>query len=288
VTIHRDFGDRENRKHARLKYILEERGVDWFRAELSTRVNFPIQALRPMPAFEVYDHLGWNEQGEGLYFLGIPVENGRIVDRGDYRLRSGLRAVIEQFGLNSRLTAQQNILLTGIAPEDRAAVDALLVEYGVRRVEQISAVRRSALACPAMPTCSLAITEAERIFPQVIDELEDTLDDLNIADAAIVARMTGCPNGCARPYVAEIAFVGRSLEKYSIFLGGSPVGTRLARPFLDLVHVRDLVPTLRPLLAYYGDEREENEAFGDFVMRVGLDALHDLATAESSGALAGD
>lgn len=288
VTIHRDFGDRENRKHARLKYILEERGVDWFRAELSSRVNFPIQALRPMPAFEIYDHLGWNEQGEGLYFLGIPVENGRIVDRGDYRLRSGLRAVIEQFGLNSRLTAQQNILLTGIAPEDRAAVDALLAEYGVRRVEQISAVRRSALACPAMPTCSLAITEAERIFPQVIDELEDALDDLNIADAAIVARMTGCPNGCARPYVAEIAFVGRSLEKYSIFLGGSPVGTRLARPFLDLVHVRDLVPTLRPLLAYYGDARNENEAFGDFVMRVGLDSLRDLATAESTEALAGD
>ncbi len=276
VTIHRDFGDRENRKHARLKYILEDRGVDWFRAELESRIGFSIGALHPMPPFEVDDHLGWHEQGEGLWFIGIPVENGRVVDRGEYRLRSGLRAVIERFHLSSHLTAQQNILLVGIAEQDRAAVDGLLAEYGIRTVETISAVRRAALACPAMPTCGLAIAEAERVFPAVIDEMEDVLDELNIADAAITVRMTGCPNGCARPYVAEIAFVGRSLEKYTVFVGGSPVGTRLAKPFLDLVHISDLVPTLRPVLAHYRDTREDGEAFGDFALRVGLDYLRAL------------
>jgi len=273
VTIHRDFGDRENRKHARLKYILADRGVDWFRAELESRVGFALQPLRPMPPFEVLDHLGWNTQEDGRLYLGIHVENGRIADRGDYRLRSGLRAAIEQFTLPVRLTAQQNLLLADIAPEDREAVDALLDRYGVRRVEAISNIRRNALACPALPTCGLAITEAERVFPHVIDEFETALDELGIGDAGIVTRMTGCPNGCARPYVAEVAFVGRTLNKYSVFIGGSPAGTRLARPFLDLVPIDRLVPVLTPVLAYYRDERLNGEAFGDFANRVGLETL---------------
>ncbi|MDX1994735.1 MAG: NADPH-dependent assimilatory sulfite reductase hemoprotein subunit [bacterium] len=288
VTIHRDFGDRENRKHARLKYILEERGVEWFRAELARRVSFPLQPVRPTSVFLAPDHLGWNEAGDGTLYLGIPVENGRIVDRGDYRLRTGLRTIIEQFNLSVRLTAQQNILLTDIQPQDRPAIEALLDEYQIRTVEKISQVRRAALACPALPTCSLAITEAERVFPAVIDEFETTLDELDIADAAIVARMTGCPNGCARPYVAEVAFVGRSLDKYSVFLGGSPVGTRLARPFLDLVPLRDLVSTLRPVLAYYRDARHTDESFGDFCLRVGLDELRQLVQGNVAEAASGD
>lgn len=273
VTIHRDFGDRENRKHARLKYVLHERGVKWFREELENRAGFALAPVRPMPPFEVYDHLGWNEQGDGRWYLGLHVENGRVVDRGAYRLRSGLRAIIEQFNLSVRLTAQQNILLTGILPDDRAAVESLLTEYGIRRAEAISQVRRSGLACVALPTCGLAITEAERVFPRIIDQFESTLDELGIPDADITARMTGCPNGCARPYVAEIAFVGRSLDKYTIFLGGDPAGTRLARPFLDLVPLDQLVPVLYPVLALYRDQRSEGERFGDFCLRVGLDQL---------------
>ncbi len=287
VTIHRDFGDRENRKHARLKYILADYGVEWFLAELEKRIGFSLEPVRPMPPFRIDDHLGWNEQGDGRLFLGIPVENGRIVDRDTYRLRSGLRAVIERFNLSTRLTAQQNILLVDIAAEDRAAIDALLDEYGVRQVEQITRVRRGALACPALPTCGLAITEAERALPGVIDDIEDTLEDLHFPEADIIIRMTGCPNGCARPYVAEIAFVGRSLEKYTVFLGGSPAGTRLAKPFLDLVHIQELVPTLRPILAHYRDARQTGEAFGDFVMRVGFDALRQLAPGQLAEA-AGD
>jgi sulfite reductase (ferredoxin) len=279
VTIHRDFGDRENRKHARLKYILQDHGVAWFRDELERRVGFTLQPIRPMPTFEVLDHLGWNDAGDGSLFLGIHVENGRIVDRGAYRLRTGLRAIVEQFQLGVRLTAQQNLLLVGIAPADRGAIDALLEEYGIRRVEQITPLRRNAMACPALPTCSLALTEAERVYPQVIDEFEDALDDLNIGDAAIVARMTGCPNGCARPYVAEVAFVGRSGDKYAVYLGGDPVGTRLAKPFLDLIPIGELVPTLRPILAHYRDTRISGESFGDFAMRVGLESLRELVTA---------
>ena len=280
VTIHRDFGDRENRKHARLKYILQERGVEWFRAELEARLGYTLEPVRPMPTFEVDDHLGWHWQGDGLWYVGIPVENGRIVDRGSYRLRTGLRAIIAQYNLSIRLTAQQNILLTGIVPDERAAVDELLADYGILTVQQISRVRRNAIACPALPTCSQAITEAERVFPQVIDQIEDVLDSLNIGDAAITTRMTGCPNGCARPYVAEIALVGRSLDKYTIFLGGNPIGTRLAKPFLDLVPLGEIVPVLTPLLALYRDTRGDGETFGDFCLRVGLDNLRDLVPTE--------
>lgn len=275
VTIHRDFGDRENRKHARLKYVLQDRGVEWFREELQNRVDFKLGEFQPMPVFEVDDHLGWHEQSEGTWFLGIPVENGRIVDRGNYRLRTGLRTIIERFQLPLRLTAQQNILLTGIAEADRPEIESLLAEHQILTIENISPVRRRGLACPALPTCGLAITEAERALPGVLDEFEDTLEDLDIPDTDITIRMTGCPNGCARPYVAEIAFVGRSLEKYTVFLGGSPAGTRLAKPFLDLVHIRDLVPTLRPILAFYRDTHEVGEAFGDFCARIGLENLRE-------------
>lgn len=276
VTIHRDFGDRENRKHARIKYVMQERGVEWFREELQRRLSFTFQPLREMPPFKVDDHLGWTELAGDRWSLGLPIENGRIVDRAHARLRSGLRALIEEIQPNIRLTGQQNILLTDIPGELRPRVEALLAEYGIQTVEQISPMRRNAIACVALPTCGLAITEAERVFPQVIDQFETTLDALNIADAGIVARMTGCPNGCARPYVAEIAFVGRSLDKYSVFLGGNPEGTRLARPFLDLIHLRDLVPTLTPVLEHYRDHRREGEPFGDFVIRVGLDPLRAL------------
>ncbi len=276
VTIHRDFGDRENRKHARLKYILQDRGVEWFREELANRVSFPLVPVRPMPSFAVHDHLGWHEQGDGRWYVGLHVENGRIADRRELRLRSGLRTLIEKFELSTRLTAQQNILLTGIGAEDRPAVVALLAEYGIRPVEEITKARRNAMACVALPTCGLSLAEAERVFPAVIDQLETTLDELGIGSSDITARMTGCPNGCARPYVAEVAFVGRSLDKYTVFLGVNPAGTRLARPFLDLVPLDQLVRVLKPVLADYRDQREQGESFGDFVERVDLDYLRGL------------
>ncbi len=273
VGIHRDYGDRENRKHARLKYIIHDRGLDWFQQELQSRVDFTVQPVQPMPEFEVDDHMGWHEQGAALWYLGVPVENGRIIDRDDYRLRSGLRAVIEQFNLPVRLTAQQSLLLTSITDADRPAVEELLAEYGIKGIEEFSNVRRYSLACPALPTCALAITEAERALPGFIDNFEKTLADLDIPDEPINIRMTGCPNGCARPYVAEIGLVGRSLNKYTLYLGGTANGTHVGRVFLDLVHFDDIIPTLRPILAQYRDNRQANESFGVYVNRIGFEAL---------------
>ncbi len=275
VTIHRDFGDRTNRKHARLKYVLHEWGVEKFRAELASRVPFPIQTAQPMPPFHVQDHLGWTDQGDGCWALGVPIENGRIVDRGDFRLRTALRRVIETYRPGVRLTPQQNILLTDIAPEHRAAIDDLLAAHQVLKVETISGVRRNGLACPALPTCGLAIAESERALPGILDQIEAVLTDLGIPNEPITVRMTGCPNGCARPYVSEIAFVGRSLNKYMLYLGGNFVGTRLARPFLDLVPGDDLAVALRPLLTLFRDTRTPDESFGDFVERIGFDALRE-------------
>jgi sulfite reductase (ferredoxin) len=280
VTIHRDFGDRENRKHARLKYILHDRGVVWFREELARRVPFALQDVRPMPEFVIDDHMGWHEQGGGLWYLGVPIENGRMADRGAARIKSGIRAIVEKYRLPVRLTAQQSLILADIRAEDRADIDALLAEYGIRQIGDFSGVRRYSLACVALPTCSLAITEAERVLPQVIDEFEAVLDELGIPNEEIAIRMTGCPNGCARPYVAEIGLVGRSLDKYTVYLGGAFNGTRLAEPFLDLVPIRDIVPRLRPLLSYYRDCATEAETFGDFVHRVGFDHLRQTVFAE--------
>lgn len=279
VTIHRDYGDRTNRKHARLKYILHDWGVERFTEVLRERLSFDLSPARLMPAFELHDHLGWHEQGDGRFYLGLPIENGRIADWENVRLRTGLREIIGQYHLPVRLTAQQNLILVDIQPEHRAEIEALLAIHRIKTVEQFSGARRYGMACPALPTCGLAITEAERALPGLLDELELVLAELGLLDDPISIRMTGCPNGCARPYVAEIAFVGRSLEKYKLYLGGNLVGTRLAEPFLDLVPVQDLIPTLRPLLTHYRDVRREGESFGDFCQRVGFDRLHAVYAA---------
>ncbi len=278
VTVHRDFGDRTDRKHARLKYVLHEWGVEKFKAELRSRVPFVIHEPKPMPEFKVEDHLGWNDVGDGTWYVGLPIDSGRIADRGSNRLRSGLRQIISQFNLSVRLTPQQNILLAGVRADDRAAIDALLKEYGIVTVDAITGLRRNSLACPALPTCGLAITEAERALPNMIEDLEGLLEETGLIQEPVVMRVTGCPNGCARPYVAELALVGRSLNKYVIYLGGNAIGTRLARPFLDVVPIDKLRPTLKPVFEHFRDERNGNEAFGDYCDRVGFDYLKTLTS----------
>jgi sulfite reductase (ferredoxin) len=284
VGIHRDFGDRANRKHARLKYILQERGVTWFREELQSRLAFTLHPPHPMPEFQTPDHLGWQEQGDGKCYLGIAVENGRIYNREGYRLRDGLRAVVERFHPSIRLTPQQNLLLVDIERHTVPAINALLAEYNILPVEQLSGVRRRALACPALPTCGLAITEAERALPSLLDQIERDLAALGLAEEPIHIRMTGCPNGCARPYVAEIGVVGRSLNKYTIFLAGSANGTRLNLPFRDLVAFDAIAETLHPIFTHFRDTRLPNEPFGDFCIRVGLENLQRLMAAAPSEA----
>ena len=244
VTVHRDFGDRTDRKHARLKYVLHEWGLEKFRQELQSRVTFPIEPPREMPTFVVDDHLGWNQHGPGAWSLGLPIDSGRIADVDSQRVRTGIREVVSRFVAHVQLTAQQNILLSGIREADREAVETVLDAHGIVTVGRISGLRRNSLACPALPTCGLALTEAERVLPRVLGEIDAVLEDVGLPGHPIVFRMTGCPNGCARPYVAEVALVGRSLDKYMLYLGGDVAGTRLARPFLDLVPLGSVARTL--------------------------------------------
>jgi sulfite reductase (NADPH) hemoprotein beta-component len=267
VTIHRDFGDRTNRKHARLKYILAERGVAWFRQEMEARMGFKFEPARPFEFTEQGDKLGWRQQADGNFFLGLFVENGRVRDSGNYRLRSGLREAVRRTLPGIRLTPSQNILLVGVRPEQRAEIESVLSEHGVSVSNPFSRVRLASMACPALPTCGLALAESERYLPGLVDRLEGLLTELGLQQEEIIVRMTGCPNGCVRPYVAEIAFVGKSPDKYQVYVGGNVAGTRMARLYKDSVKGGDLLNELRPLLARFGQERKPGERFGDFCVR---------------------
>jgi len=279
IATQRDHGNRENRKRGRLKYLLHERGPDWFRSEVEARLGRPLEAPAPIEVTGIEDHLGWHEQGDGRLFLGVWIENGRVHDSGSLRLRSALRRIVGEFGLDVHLTTQQNLLLTNVAPKHRSMIDEILREHGVVVYEHLPPVKRYAMACPSTPTCPLGLAEAERVLPSVLDELETALSGLDLADEPLAVRMTGCPNGCARPYTAELAFVGRSLGKYVIYVGGNPTGTRLGAVYADLVPQAELVTTVQPLLERFVNERFPEEGFGDFWTRVGLEPRAAVAKA---------
>jgi sulfite reductase (ferredoxin) len=218
--------------------------------------------------------VGWHEQGDGKLFLGINIENGRIKDEGRLRGKSGLRAILAKYGMNTRLTALQGVILCDIDPRDRPAIDGLLREYGIPAAEDLTLVRRYSIACPAWPTCGLAVTEAERALPGVLDEVEAELARLGLTDERISVHMTGCPNGCARPFTPDIGLVGKAAgEKYTVYLGGNAQGTRLAFLFKDMVPKDEIVPTLAPVFERFKLERVNGESFGDFCHRLGKDEL---------------
>ena len=268
ITIHRDFGDRTNRKHARLKYVIEERGVDWFRLEVEQRTGIKLAPPRPFVFTKQGDLLGWHHQTNGNYFLGLFVENGRIRDVEGYQLKTGLRRVMDRFQPEARLTASQNILLVNIPPDQRAPLEQLLSEHGVSAGNPFSRTRLASMACPALPTCGLALAESERTLPSLLTGMEGLLSEVGLPNEELIIRMTGCPNGCARPYMAEIAFVGKGPNKYQIYLGGNEASTRLNRVYKDSVKGDDLLNELRPLLLRYRGERHPGERFGDFCARV--------------------
>jgi sulfite reductase (NADPH) hemoprotein beta-component len=267
LTVHRDFGDRTNRKHARLKYVIHERGVDWFRGEVEQRIGIKLEPARPFQFTKQGDLLGWHQQTNGNHFLGLFVENGRIRDDEGYQLKTGLRRVIERFQPQVRLTASQNILLVNIRAEHRADIKQLLSEHGVSVHNTFSRTRLASMGCPALPTCGLALAESERALPGILTGVEGLLTELGIAEEEIIVRMTGCPNGCARPYMAEIAFVGKGPNKYQIYFGGNEASTRLNWVYKDSVKGEDLLNELRPVLARYVQERQGKERFGDFCHR---------------------
>jgi len=272
VKVQRDHGNRSDRRHARLKYLLDAQGLDWFKSEVECRLGRPVDPPASVEVSDIEDHLGWHAQGSGRSFFGVFIENGRITDGAESRLRTGLRRVIETVGAGVRFTPQQNLLLTDLPDRQVGLVERILGDHGVAPRRALSAVRRWSMACPALPTCGLALAEAERVLPDVVTELERELDLLGVADTRLTVRMTGCPNGCARPYTADLAFVGRSLHKYAVFVGGSLLGTRLGMLYADLVPRDRLVATVRPLFERYRGERFEGERFGDFCHRVGVAA----------------
>jgi sulfite reductase (NADPH) hemoprotein beta-component len=268
VTVHRDFGDRTNRKHARLKYVIEEKGVEWFRQELETRLGYKLDPARPANFTQQGDLYGWHKQYNGNWFLGLFVENGRVKDAANYRLKSGLRAVAEKFQPELRLTASQNILLVDVKEGDKEGISQLLGEHGVAVENQASVIRRASIACPALPTCGLSLSESERVMPEVLTKMEELLSDVGLKDEEIIFRMTGCPNGCARPYMAEVGFVGRAPNKYQVYLGGNESSTRLNKLWKESVKTEDLGNELRPLLTRFKSERNGAERFGDWVDRI--------------------
>jgi sulfite reductase (NADPH) hemoprotein beta-component len=268
LTVHRDFGDRTNRKHARLKYVLEDRGVDWFREEVEKRAGFKLAPPREYRFTSQNDLLGWHKQTNGNYFLGLFVENGRVRDAGDYRLKTGLRQVVERFQPEVRLTASQNLLLVNVKPEQRAEIESILKDHGVSVSNPFSRTRLASMACPALPTCGLALAESERMMPEFVTRIEGLLTELGLQQEEIVVRMTGCPNGCARPFMAEIAFVGKAPNKYQIYLGGNEPSTRLNRLYKDSVKTDELINELRTVLRRYVSEKLAGERFGDFCARV--------------------
>ncbi len=275
VTIQRDHGDRVDRRHARMKYLIDDWGLDKFVGELEDRLGHELRPAAEAEPLRNNLYLGWNRQHDGRWFLGLSVENGRIKDDGDVRLKAGLRAAVEKFRPNVRLTPNHDVLLTDLDEADRGDVDALLADYGVAQHFELTNARKYSMACPAMPTCGLAITESERVMPSLMDELELELGRLGLQNEVLSVRMTGCPNGCARPYVADIGFVGRSLDQYTIFLGGRSDGTRLNEPYKDLVSLSQLVPTLRPILQAFKEERRGAESFGDYCARLGSEGLDE-------------
>src|SRR5246127_736413 len=264
VRLHRDQGDRGNRRHARLKYVIAENGEDWARERLSEYLGKKLQPCRQMPPFVVPDHLGWHEQADGKLYLGVPVSSGRITDDGQSQIRTALREIVAGFRCDPILMPSQDIILSEIRPEDRAAIEAVLHEHGVRLSEDMMPAERWALACPALPTCGLALTEAERVRDDIVEAIEGRLRHYGLERERLSIRITGCPNGCARPYTGDIGIVGRMPGFYSVHVGGDFAGTRLNTPLADKVALGEIAEMLDPLFALYVSSRSEGEGFGDF------------------------
>jgi sulfite reductase (ferredoxin) len=278
VATQRDYSDRNNRRHARLKYLIHDWGVAKFKSQVEEYFGKKIQPLRPTPDFKYLDFLGWHEQGDGKLFLGISIVNGRIKDEGKFKLRTALREIIGKYNLPMRVTPHQNVLIYDIKPEDRDAIAKILTSSGVEPdPDKIDSLVRLSMACPALPTCGLAVTESERILPDVNERIRKLLDKLGLKKEQFVIRMTGCPNGCARPYLAELGFVGSFPESYQVWLGGCPAQTRLARAYTDKMHIDDLETFLTPIFTFFKQDRKKGESFGDFCDRVGFDAIRNFA-----------
>ncbi|MFL6448551.1 MAG: NADPH-dependent assimilatory sulfite reductase hemoprotein subunit [Bryobacteraceae bacterium] len=283
VSIHRDFGNRTNRKLARLKYVLDDWGVPKFKEELEARVGRPLAPPRPLIWTRADDYLGWHQQavddaGKPVWFVGVRIISGRIKDfSAKHRFRSGLRDIVQRYGLEVRLTCQQNVYLCGISDSIRQDIADLLSGCGLAEHATLPPVLQYAMACPALPTCGLALTESERVMPRLAAEVQRELTLAGLPREIVHLRTSGCPNGCSRPYTAEIGIVGMSVDMYTIYLGASPMGTRMGTVYAQGVRGADIASRLRPAFELFKTQKNSDETFGDFCSRVGTDALSQAA-----------
>ena len=267
LTIHRDFSDRTDRKHARLKYVVAERGVDFIRNEINQRAGLTLAPAKPYQFTTTTDLLGWRKAVDGSWFLGLFVETGRVKDAQ----KIALRQIADKFqNIEFRLSANQNVILANVPEADKAGINAILAQHGVKSESQTSVLHAAGMACPSLPTCGLGLAESERIFPQLVDRIEKLGAEAGLAGEEIIIRCTGCPNGCARPYMAEIAFVGKAPGRYQVWLGGDAAGTRLNRVWKDMMKDTDIETEFRPVLTRFAKERNAGERFGDWCNRVFL------------------
>jgi sulfite reductase (NADPH) hemoprotein beta-component len=269
LTVQRDFGDRTNRKHARLKYTIEDRGVDWFKTELESRLGWKLGETRPFEFTSSGDRYGWTKGTDGHWHYTLFVQNGRLRDTEEQPAKTGLREIAKIHTGDFRLTANQNLIIGGVTEEQKPCIEALLAQYKLDIPEHITGLRLNSMACVALPTCGLALAESERYLPSLISELDQVIEECGLRESEIVIRMTGCPNGCARPYLGEIGFVGRAPGKYNIYLGAAFDGSRLNKLYKPSVKSEEIVNELAPIIRRYATERQEGERFGDFTIRAG-------------------
>jgi sulfite reductase (NADPH) hemoprotein beta-component len=281
VTTQRDFGDRTNRRRARLKYTIDDRGLDWFVAEVTRRQGFALQPARPFEFTSVGDRFGWVEGHDGRSHLTLRIESGRVADTAAGAKLTGLREIARVHRGDFRLTPNQNLIIANVEPSARQFIDALVVRHGLDAHVRSTPVHRDALACVALPTCSLAMAEAERYLPVLISRVEQRLAAHGLRDEPILLRITGCPNGCARPYLAEIALIGKAPGRYNLYLGGDGRGQRLNTLYRENIDETAILAALDEVFARFASERDAGERLGDFVRRAGIVE----AAATASGAV---
>lgn len=283
IATQRDYGDRTNRKHARLKYTIEDRGVAWFKGEVEQRSGVTFGPARAFEFTTIQDPHGWHECADGTWFYGLHILSGRIKDVPGWPMKTALREIAQVHSGDFRLTPSQNVTISGVTPEAKPIIDAILAKHGLDKENARSGLRLNALSCVALPTCGLALAESERALPELVEKLETVIEEAGLRDDAISLRVTGCPNGCARPYLAEIGFVGKAPRKYAFYLGAKYNGTRLNRLVSPSITLEDAVEYLTPLIKRYAKEREPGEQFGDYCQRTVLPAD---ATFHSVGSVA--
>lgn len=267
VKVQRDHGNRENRKLARMKYLVASKGISWFHDRVAEFTGFKLDAIVPVTDWQYAKYLGWTEQQDGKWTYGLFVENGRVLDKEGFRLKSALKKIATNFNVSFRLTATQDIQIRDISENDKLVISDLLADHGVGFSDSHSETRTASIACPALPTCGLALTESERVMPDIISLIDKNLTEAGLPNFQIVTRMTGCPNGCARPYAAELAFVGKSGINYEIHVGGSHNGTRLTQVYKDSLPSSHFDELFKDLFTRFASEKNENETFGDWSNR---------------------